>query len=246
MGGLLARSAWQGFGGWVEWYNVTPLGRLVSPRKSVSRSNFPANHGLFFDGAWPVIPGGWTVSDKQNTVQHWIVDPFRRELGQTLPWVVVERICISSSGSWNPLDQTRTNTELVRLEQLTRFPTPSPPSRMASPVAPPQLSALDAIFQGLRNKSHDVRLRAAEDLKQYVKPSLLSCSSRSAAQGVTGHKCGGRDVLQHGGQDVGRHNQPTSLRSRSQPEHVGKTGRDIGYWCVAVLSIWILGNNRQF
>lgn len=68
--------------------------------------------------------------------------------------------------------------------------------RMASTAAPPQLSALDTIFQGLRNKNHDVRLRAAEDLKQYVSPPplsgffrvlLLMCSS--------GNKCCGRDVF---------------------------------------------------
>src|ERR1700753_1204709 len=53
-----------------------------------------------------------------------------------------------------------------------------------SAATPPQLNALDSIFQGLRNKSHDVRLRAAEDLKQYVNPSSLSCFSRSAAQGL--------------------------------------------------------------
>ena len=53
---------------------------------------------------------------------------------------------------------------------------------MASAATPPQLNALDAIFLGLRNKNHDVRLRSAEDLKQYVKlPSLLFfafCRSR--------------------------------------------------------------------
>lgn len=81
------------------------------------------------------------------------------------------------------------------IAQSTRSPTSLPLSRMASPAAPPQLSALDAIFQGLRNKSHEVRLRAAEDLKQYVNPSSLSRFSRSAAQEVPGHKRGGRDVL---------------------------------------------------
>jgi len=114
---------------------------------------------------------------------------------------------------------------------------------MASAAAPPQLSALDAIFQGLRNKSHDVRLRAAEDLKQYVKLSSLSCFSRSAQGLSSGHECGGRDVFEYGSEDVGRHNQSTSLRSCSQPKYVGEAWGDIGHWCVVVLSFRILDIN---
>ncbi|KAF9647181.1 atypical/PIKK/FRAP protein kinase [Thelephora ganbajun] len=53
---------------------------------------------------------------------------------------------------------------------------------MASAAAPPQLSALDTIFQGLRNKSHDVRLRAAEDLKQYVTNAVAEMSSSTEAK----------------------------------------------------------------
>ena len=53
---------------------------------------------------------------------------------------------------------------------------------MASAVTPPQLSALDTIFQGLRNKSHDVRLRSAEDLKQYVNPAIALGFLRPVAQ----------------------------------------------------------------
>jgi len=53
---------------------------------------------------------------------------------------------------------------------------------MASAVAATQSSALDAIFQGLRNRNHDARVRAAADLKHYVTNAVAEMSSDTAAK----------------------------------------------------------------
>ncbi|KAI0924480.1 hypothetical protein AcW2_005356 [Taiwanofungus camphoratus] len=53
---------------------------------------------------------------------------------------------------------------------------------MASNTAAPQVDVLDQIFQGLRNKSHEVRLQSAIDLQRYVSNSIPETSSDAAAK----------------------------------------------------------------
>lgn len=81
---------------------------------------------------------------------------------------------------------------------------------MASTVLVAQTDDLSNIFQNLRSKNSDLRDRAAEDLRRYVCPTLLSTSAHTLTNNVGRHQ-GIRDDPGRRCEDMGRHNQSKSV-----------------------------------
>jgi hypothetical protein len=85
---------------------------------------------------------------------------------------------------------------------------------MASPQQSVQADALNQIFQGLKNRSSEVRLQSAVELKRYVScvPYKRGVDTESYHTGGENHP---RDVFGYCDEDLGRQHKQKTIRAHA-------------------------------